>query len=511
MKKRIGKALSLMLALVMLTGLLCIPASASEPGVTSVEASYVYGSVSVNGTVHSGVLAVAVMILKDNMLIRLETTGIENNAFDTTIDIILPPGTYTVRAADYEGGPYLDTEFTVEAPPAVIPGTSDSSSYYAGTSGGDRLAVQVDDEAGSALVDLSTIAGSLSGGGNAEVTLPAIPGASLYTVSLPASALSGSSGGSLTVNTGVGSVGIPDGMLSGTGLTGEAEITIGTGNTADLPEEVRQAIGGRPVISLSLSIDGRQTAWNNPNAPVTVSIPYTPTESELENPESIVVWYIDGSGNVVSIPNGRYDPLTGTVVFQTTHFSSFAVVYMPLRFDDVPEGIWFEKAVSFIAARNITRGIGGGKFGPDAKLTRGEFIVLLMRAYDITPDENPADNFTDAGDTYYSNYLAAAKRLGITKGAGGNRFLPDAEITRQEMFTLLYNALNALDKLPAAGDPVRTLSDFADESEISSWAREAVSFLVETGLVQGSNDKLTPLGSSTRAEMAQMLYNLLNR
>jgi hypothetical protein len=184
---------------------------------------------------------------------------------------------------------------------------------------------------------------------------------------------------------------------------------------------------------------------------------------------------------------------------------------MPLRFDDVPEGIWFEKAVSFIAARNITRGIGGGKFGPDAKLTRGEFIVLLMRAYDITPDENPADNFTDAGDTYYSNYLAAAKRLGITKGAGGNRFLPDAEITRQEMFTLLYNALNALDKLPAAGDPVRTLSDFADESEISSWAREAVSFLVETGLVQGSNDKLTPLGSSTRAEMAQMLYNLLNR
>ncbi|MGI6425202.1 MAG: hypothetical protein ACOX2A_09060 [Tepidanaerobacteraceae bacterium] len=46
-----------------------------------------------------------------------------------------------------------------------------------------------------------------------------------------------------------------------------------------------------------------------------VSIPYTPTEEELANPESIVVWYIDGAGNVVTILNGRYDSETGMVTY----------------------------------------------------------------------------------------------------------------------------------------------------------------------------------------------------
>ena len=68
----------------------------------------------------------------------------------------------------------------------------------------------------------------------------------------------------------------------------------------------------------------------------------------------------------------------------------------------------------------ITKGTGAGKFSPEALLTRGEFIVMLMRAYEIKADDNPADNFADAGNTYYTGYLAAAKRLGISKGVGNN-------------------------------------------------------------------------------------------
>lgn len=43
---------------------------------------------------------------------------------------------------------------------------------------------------------------------------------------------------------------------------------------------------------------------------------------------------------------------------------------------------------------------------------------MLMKAYGIAPDTNPEDNFADAGDTYYTGYLAAAKRLGISAGVG---------------------------------------------------------------------------------------------
>lgn len=97
---------------------------------------------------------------------------------------------------------------------------------------------------------------------------------------------------------------------------------------------------------------------------MTVSLPYTPTAEALQNPENIVIWYIDGGGNVVIIPNGRYDAATGTVVFSTTHFSDYAVAYNPVGFNDVAFDAWYYKPVGFVAARKIAEGTGGGNFSP---------------------------------------------------------------------------------------------------------------------------------------------------
>lgn len=141
---------------------------------------------------------------------------------------------------------------------------------------------------------------------------------------------------------------------------------------------------------------------------------------------------------------GRYHEETGTVEFETTHFSCFAIGYHPVASEDVPPGAWYAEAVDFIAAREITTETEEGIFSPGMKLTRGQFIVLLLQAYGIEPDSNPADNFADAGNTWYTNYLSAAKRLLISEGIGGNLFVPEKEISRQEMFTLIYNALKVI-------------------------------------------------------------------
>lgn len=506
----VKSAFALLLALVVVSGLFCLPAAAVGSNISSVEASYSAGTVSVSGTTESGVLAVAVLIYSGDTLLRLETTGVIDETFATAIAITLPAGTYTVKAADYEGGLLAETVFTVALPPSGGVGGSSAPGYIADVPGGSSLPVNVNTAANSVSVNLDTIAKSLTAGSNTVVTMPSIPGVSSYTASLSASSLSGSMTGSLTINTGTGSITIPGNMLSGTGLTGNAEITIGAGDKEGLPDDVRDAIGARPVIRLALAIDGQQTDWSNPVAPVTVSIPYIPTVAELENPESIVVWYIDGSGNVVTIPNGHHDPITGTVTFKTTHFSDYAVAYNKVLFSDVASGAWYFKAVSFIAAREITAGTGDGRYSPDAKLTRAEFIVLMMRAYGIAPDENPIDNFADAGNAYYTGYLAAAKQLGISAGVGNNLFAPGRVITRQEMFTLLYSALKVIDQLPQ-GDSGKVLSDFIDAGQIDIWAKDAMTLLVETGTVSGNAGKLTPLSTTTRAEMAQVLFNLLGK
>jgi hypothetical protein len=384
--------------------------------------------------------------------------------------------------------------------------------------------VTIDKETGTASVDVDS---DKLAQGAVNITIPSIPDVDAYSVGIPVQDLSMvDAQDAFSFNTETGSVAVPSNMLAGITVPegNKAQITIGQGDKSGLPDDVREAVGDRPLIQLTLSIDGTQTDWNNPDAPVTVTIPYTPTEEELDNPDNIVVWYIDGSGNVISVPNGRYDPATGTVTFTTTHFSYYAVSYRQVSFSDVPKDAWYAKAVSFIAARDITKGTGDGNFSPDAKLTRAQFIVMLMRAYGILPDENPTDNFADAGDTWYTGCLAAAKRLKISNGVGNNMFAPDREITRQEMFTLLYNTLRVLGQLPglhgravseADDQPTsnsgKTLTDFSDADDTAPWARVAMKRLVEAGIISGSGNRLSPKDTATRAQMAQVLYNLLSK
>ncbi|MPM65405.1 hypothetical protein SDC9_112301 [bioreactor metagenome] len=77
------------------------------------------------------------------------------------------------------------------------------------------------------------------------------------------------------------------------------------------------------------------------------------------------------------------------------------------------------------------------------------------------------------------------------------------------MFTLLYNARKVIGQLPQ-GDSGKTLSDFTDAGQIGPWAKDAMTLLVETGTVAGNNGALAPLSTATRAQMAQVLYNLLS-
>lgn len=376
---------------------------------------------------------------------------------------------------------------------------------------GTNRAIPVQKRGSNAVIKLGIMSGEI------VVNVPTVPGTSSYTLEMPAETLT-SGKSSLTLKTALGSVSFPSGMLS---TMKEAEgktvgLTITAVDKSTLPEAIRAAIGNRPVIKLTLTLNGVETAWSNPEAPVWVSIPYKPTDAELESPESIVIWYIDAKGNIINVPNGFYNQSDGMVSFNITHFSDFAVAYNKVSFKDVKKGIWYERAVNFIAAREITTGTGNGYFSPNSKLTRGQLITMLMRACGIDPDTNPKENFSDAGNTWYTGYLAVAKRLGISEGVGNNMFAPEKEITRQEMFTLLYNLLRVMKQFPETKksdevSPGRTLSEFTDEGQIASWAREAMSLLVETDTISGNAGKLAPQSTATRAEMARVLYNLMVR
>jgi hypothetical protein len=274
-----------------------------------------------------------------------------------------------------------------------------------------------------------------------------------------------------------------------------------------LTEAEREKLADRPAYDLKVRAGGKTVSdFGDGNA--AVSIPYILRPGE--NPDAVVVWYLDADGNLQAVPNGHYQSETGKVVFKTAHFRDFILGYNLIEFSDVSEDAWYEKAVTFIAARGITAGTGENTFSPDARLTRGQFLVLLLRAYGIAPDADPSDNFADAGDSWYTGYLSAAKRLGLSNGIGDNLFAPEREISRQDMFTLLYRTLDLLSALPEAADG-GGVADYGDAGKIADYARDPMDALVKGGIVTGSSGTLDPLGTSTRAQMAQVLYKLLSK
>ncbi len=288
-------------------------------------------------------------------------------------------------------------------------------------------------------------------------------------------------------------------------VTGDITVTIAKVDIDALPEAVRQIAGNRPVYDFTVT--GGDKTISDFNGTVTVAIPYTPAADEDIN--AIIVYYINDRGELDTVTNGRYDPERGMVVFTADHFSRYAVGYNKVNFKDVAANAWYAEAVTYIAAREITSGTSKDTFNPDLSLTRGQFITLVMRAYQIVPEQNITANFTDAGNTYYTGYLAAAKRLGITQGTGDNKFAPEADISRQDMFTLLYNVLKNTGNLPVNATG-KSIDSFSDSQVIAAYAKDAVSYLIKTGTISGSNGKLNPVATTSRAEMTQVLYNLLS-
>lgn len=218
---------------------------------------------------------------------------------------------------------------------------------------------------------------------------------------------------------------------------------------------------------------------------------YTPTFSN-----------ITVSGNILTATTYRVDTMEAIDAVSIVKNTSSGFI-------DVPNNAWYTPAVEFIAGKSITAGTGKATFSPNAALTRGQFMVLLMRAYGIAPNSDNTDNFADAGGAYYTSYLATAKSLGIAQGVGNNKFLPGSNISRQDMFVLLYNALKTMNKLPYTNSSSN--KSYSDAEQIASYAMTAIKDLTAEGIVSGNDGKINPTVSSNRAQMAQLLYNLLSK
>lgn len=213
---------------------------------------------------------------------------------------------------------------------------------------------------------------------------------------------------------------------------------------------------------------------------------------------------VDGNGLFTAAEN----PGSGSITFSAGGLSRTVQVSPSYIHTDVAPGHWAYDAVEYCYAKGIVRGISSTQFGPGNPMRRGDFILMLYNAAG-KPEVTQPCTFTDvSSEDYYYTALAWAQNRGLASGTGGGQFSPRNYITREQAFSLLYRFLPLIGKnCPDA--PLSTLDRFPDRDKIAGYAKTAVATLVSQGLVSGSSGAIDPKSTLTRAQMASLVYRVL--
>lgn len=143
-------------------------------------------------------------------------------------------------------------------------------------------------------------------------------------------------------------------------------------------------------------------------------------------------------------------------------------------------------------------------FSPDMKLTRG-MLVTILHNMNGKPNVATKNKFPDVQDStmYYYKAVNWAVQNKIVSGYDNGKFGPDDLITREQLAVILwkYSKYKGTYKEQTAD-----YSKFGDSKNISDFAKKGMNWAVGTGVITGSNGKLLPTGTATRAEAVSMLY-----
>lgn len=144
-------------------------------------------------------------------------------------------------------------------------------------------------------------------------------------------------------------------------------------------------------------------------------------------------------------------------------------------------------------------------FMPEENVTRAEFVKLLVLSLGKGESTQNA-GFADVSENaWYYGFVNTAYELGIVNGDENGYFYPDNNITRQDMAVMIARATGENNEAVSEGM-------FSDFEEISDYAKSSVLKLCEKGIVSGmENGMFSPKSTATRAQAAQIIYNLLTK
>ena len=165
---------------------------------------------------------------------------------------------------------------------------------------------------------------------------------------------------------------------------------------------------------------------------------------------------------------------------------------------------WAKPAIDYVATAKIFNGVGNNKFAPDTKINKAMLTTLLYRLAD-KPIENKFAGIKDAQlqDYYYdaANWAAAEKIAAMNT----DKFEGNKDLTRAEVAKMLAQYVNVLGLKFDTKD-----TQVSDIANLDQDTQTAINTILKTGVMKGKgNNKFDPNGQITRAEMAQIIQNII--
>lgn len=219
----------------------------------------------------------------------------------------------------------------------------------------------------------------------------------------------------------------------------------------------------------------------------------------------------DGKDVAVTGKDGKYVfTMPGSAVTVTGTFKAETPAPVALPFTDVKSGNWFYDAVKYAYAQGLMTGTSATTFAPNGTMTRAMIVTVLYRL-EKSPAVTGASKFTDVpAGQWYSDAVAWAAANKIVNGYDETTFGPMNAVTREQMAAILfrYEQVKGLENVTLE----ENLNRFPDQNKISAYAIPALQWAVGQKIINGNADgTLDPTGTATRAQVAQIFTNLLNK
>lgn len=177
-----------------------------------------------------------------------------------------------------------------------------------------------------------------------------------------------------------------------------------------------------------------------------------------------------------------------------------------ISFLDVKESDWFYEAVSYAVENGLMSGMSEDIFAPNTPLTR-EMLAVVFYNLEGQPESTGVNAFADVkADMWYTDAILWANENGIVAGYDNGAYGVGDLITREQFATILYRYAQFKGYDTTQGG--MAVREFSDYENISDYARPAMAWAVNAGIMGGMDDgTLMPQGKATRAEAATMLMN----